>query len=546
MKIWFPVTSLAILMSAVPARADTVVTDGRFTNVYVYPDPDKETWEQHLAGLPASIKPADWQKFSRQSIDSFTQTLMDPAWPNYFGALRQYGGINPPRFFGSHVASQACVNAALKDLHNGVLQRSTAATLANCHINGMDPSPQVNLILSPEFKIADPLSINGPDECSKSGSHDVAYHSKDLNTPDFAALPTAMGCAPDFDSFTESISHEDVEMLSDPGGFGHGGAGGTELGDRCQSQDIRWKGYNVQRYRSDNDQICWPLNFPAGSTTTTWVLAEGNPQAKFTGDFHTLTLSVPAGRQVTTAPATEIQIWIQTGDHDLPGGNDNADVTLTFAGGTTVTKNINAGRGWGGGQTHIARLTLPASGPAVKDIQSVTIATHFSGGVFGHQWNVNKVGLMVAFKAGSATSQPATPVVHTWLDRSGGPLIRFTGDVHDLLESIPLGQDVGVALTDLELIISVGNDDLRGGSHAQDNCDVTIGLNNGQSITLKNVNNGKKWDNWTNHTVKIPLPAGGLRGGDVKNVKLHTGFGGGFDGDNWNVQRIQLIATLKP
>jgi hypothetical protein len=45
--------------------------------------------------------------------------------------------------------------------------------------------------------------------------------------------------------------------------------------------------------------------------------------------------------------------------------------------------------------------------------------------------------------------------------------------------------------------------------------------------------------------VRIPLPAGGLRGGDVRSVRLHTGFGGGMGGDNWNVQRIVLKATLQ-
>ena len=68
--------SLSLLISVVAmsaavnrAQADTVVSDGRFTNVYVYPDPAKETWEQHLTNLPASQKPTDWTKFSRQSID---------------------------------------------------------------------------------------------------------------------------------------------------------------------------------------------------------------------------------------------------------------------------------------------------------------------------------------------------------------------------------------------------------------------------------------------------------------------------------------------
>src|ERR1051326_4444955 len=144
MKNWFLLISMmTILLSAAAAHADTVVSDGKFTNVYVFPNPDRETWEQHLNNLPASQKPADWQKFTRKSIDDFTEALMGPNWPSYFNAMHQYGGINPPRFFGSHVASQKCVNAAMKDLHNGVLEWTTIRSLSNCHVDGQDPSPQI-------------------------------------------------------------------------------------------------------------------------------------------------------------------------------------------------------------------------------------------------------------------------------------------------------------------------------------------------------------------------------------------------------------------
>ena len=336
-------------------------------------------------------------------------------------------------------------------------------------------------------------------------------------------------------------------MLSDPGQFGHGAWGGSELGDQCQSIDISWKGFNVQRYRSDNDNVCWPLNFPADSSTTTWVLGEGSPKIRFTGDVHVLTLDVPTRRLVTDARATEVQIWIQTGGDDLRGGsnaNDNADVTLTFAGGSTLTSNINAGREWGNGQTHIAELKLPNTAPRVQDVQSATITTHFGGGIGGDNWNVDKVAVMVGFPAGSKTSAPAPIIVDDWLDLSGGPLIRFTGSKHDLTEPVA-NRDTGKAASALDLIISTGNDDLRGGSNAGDNCDVVIELSNGKSIALNNVNHGSNWQNWTDHTVTIPLPNGGLRGGDVNAVKLHTGFGGGIGGDNWNVQRIQLRATLQ-
>src|SRR5579863_9942637 len=100
---FLPVAVVAVVLGTMStAHADTVVSDGRFTNVYVYPDPGKETWEQHMQNLPSNQKPADWQNFTRQAIDRFTQALMSTDWPSYFDSLHQYGGINPPRFFGSY------------------------------------------------------------------------------------------------------------------------------------------------------------------------------------------------------------------------------------------------------------------------------------------------------------------------------------------------------------------------------------------------------------------------------------------------------------
>lgn len=534
------------------AHAQAVVTDGRFTNVYVYPDPSKETWDEHLKGLPANQKPKDWQAFTRDSIDKFTTVLMNPAWPSYFGGLAQYG-INPPRFFGSYVASQDCVDAALKDRNNGVIEATTIRSLSNCHIDGKDPSPQVNLIFSPDLQVGPTPSLtnNGPNICSLKGKHTIAWHGSGLNTPDHAAIPTNRGCTPNFAVLTQNISHEDVEMVSDPANTGHGGGGGTELGDQCQKFTIPWHGFTLQRYRSDSDNDCWPVLFPGGSTTTTWVMGEGSPVIRFTGDVHVLTLKVPDRRTVTDARATEVQLWIQTGGDDLRGGSnasDNADATLSFGDGSTVTTNINAGRDWGNGQTHIAVLKLPGTAPRVDGIRDVTITTHFGGGLSGDNWNVDKVALMVGFPIGSTTSEPTPVVVHEWLDKSGGPLIRMTGDVHDLVEPVrrkDVGKDEGKDISALDLIISTGNDDLHGGSNPGDNCDVTIALTGGKQIVVNNVNGGGTWQGWTDHTVKIPLPTGGLKGGDVVSVHLHTGFGGGIGGDNWNVQRIQLKATLK-
>ena len=534
-----------------------IVTNGAFTNVYVYPDPSAETWEQHMA----SLRPSDASDFSRASIDALADRMMEPGWPSYFSPLFQYHcgfstdcGINPPQFFGSGVASQDCVNAALADALNGVLEWTTIRSLSNCHQAGMDPSTQVNLIFSPDIPIAKIgfPTANGPEMCANTPTR--AWHAWGLNVPNFAALPTSALCAGTSTQFSRSMSHEVVEILSDPAGLGYGDFPNyeNEAADLCENLPDGFTMVGPDsfgRYWSNADGNCQPrLDAPGGSQATTWILGEGSPLVRFTGSVHDQSFSVPTPRVDTVANLTEVQVVIQTGGDDLRGGSspsDNADVTLNFAGGSTLTTNVNNGGNWDNGQTHSAVLNLPATPLKASDISGVTISTHFGGGLSGDNWNVDKVALVVSFANGSAVTVPPHPIVHQWLNASELPLVRFTGDVHDEQLSVP-PVDVGDTGLALNLVISTGNDDLRGGSNPGDNCDVTVHFASAPDAVLTNVNQGQTWDGWTKHTVAIPLPAGGLQGGEVTGVDLHTGFGGGISGDNWNVERVQLFATIDP
>ncbi|MDQ2840241.1 MAG: hypothetical protein M3Y72_04215, partial [Acidobacteriota bacterium] len=394
------VTLLFVLFIAtnIALAGTAVVTHGKITNVYVYPTPSWQTWEQHME----SLRPADADRFSRASIDQFTDQIMKLSAPSYFDALFQYSGIHPPDFFGSGVASQKCVDAALKDAYHSVLQWDTIRSLSNCHASGMDPSPQLNLIFSPDIKVAKitfPAAAHGPDMCTDSPAFWLAW---------FTVLPTSTVCEQSFEGFTETMTHEIVEMLSDPGGFGLGTFPKytDEIADICKDRNDAitiFEGFTVTRYLSQVDNTCQPRSNPTQRLT---------PQS-----------------------------------------------------------------------------------------------------------------------------------VHTWLDASDIPLVRFSGQVHDFAISVK-SQDVGLDLRSLDLVIGTGNDDLRGGSNYEDNCNVTLELHSGQTITLTNVNGGNSWPGWTTHTVSVPLSNFVLKGGDIKSIMLHTNFGGGLSGDNWNVNRVQLIASL--
>ena len=93
----------------------------------------------------------------------------------------------------------------------------------------------------------------------------------------------------------------------------------------------------------------------------------------------------------------------------------------------------------------------------------------------------------------------------------------------------------------LNLTITTGGDDLRGGGGAGDNCDVILKLRSGRISRTSNVNRNSRWNNNESHTVQLSFPPG-TRAGDVIELTLHTQFGGGIGGDNWNVNRVVLEA----
>ena len=88
-------------------------------------------------------------------------------------------------------ATRACSYSSSST--SSALEWTTIRSLSNCHIDGMDPSPQINLIFSPDIPVADISwpTANAPDMCSQPGKHHVAYHAWGLNTPNFAVLPSA-------------------------------------------------------------------------------------------------------------------------------------------------------------------------------------------------------------------------------------------------------------------------------------------------------------------------------------------------------------------
>ena len=285
------------------------------------------------------------------------------------------------------------------------------------------------------------------------------------------------------------------------------------------------------------------------SLPVVWVNQAGDPLVRFTGSVHTWFSPVAAAAADSGRAIQGLTLVIATGDDDLRGGTspgDNCDAILQMQSGAPLTfSNINQGAHWNNGETHSVALPLPP-GLAAGAITGLTLQTQFGGGIGGDNWNVNLVTLLAQLwgTAGDVPVLSPPPEQVTWINQAGNPLVRFTGSVHTWSGIAQVAAaDSGRAIRGLTLVITTGDDDLRGGTSPGDNCDAILQMQSGAPLTFSNINQGAHWNNGETHSVALPLPPG-LAAGAITGLTLQTQFGGGIGGDNWNVNQVTLNAEL--
>src|SRR5262249_45523975 len=135
----------------------------------------------------------------------------------YFDALTQYG-VAPPVFAGEETTLKQCSDAAIQNAtqNGGVIQGGAIKDFVDCEESAPGPkTTQVNVIISPDLKVAP--AIGSQDLCTTPAS---GYHSWAIGSRNFTVLPTNTACSADIAHFTSLLSHEMVETLADPAGFG--------------------------------------------------------------------------------------------------------------------------------------------------------------------------------------------------------------------------------------------------------------------------------------------------------------------------------------
>jgi hypothetical protein len=112
---------------------------------------------------------------------------------------------------------------------------------------------------------------------------------------------------------------------------------------------------------------------------------------RFTGDQKEFEISMNAAPPAPPGQVTQLLLKFQTGTDDLRGGNDNLNVDLHFADGTTQSAlNVNRSARWPDNTPNTATIVLNRAVPPAA-LKSLTLTTTFSGGMNSDNWNMNSL-----------------------------------------------------------------------------------------------------------------------------------------------------------
>jgi microsomal dipeptidase-like Zn-dependent dipeptidase len=120
------------------------------------------------------------------------------------------------------------------------------------------------------------------------------------------------------------------------------------------------------------------------------------------------------------------------------------------------------------------------------------------------------------------------------LNESGTPIVRFTGDMKQRIWNLRVAKkDV---IDQIKYEVHTGSDDLRDARTAFAVLDFANGTKD-QFV----LNQDSGWGNDSTSTIIHDVD---LRPQDLKAIGVHTTFGGGMGGDNWNMNRVIVSVRM--
>jgi len=91
----------------------------------------------------------------------------------------------------------------------------------------------------------------------------------------------------------------------------------------------------------------------------------------------------------------------------------------------------------------------------------------------------------------------------------------------------------------LKLEITTGSDDLRGGN---DNLDIEVHYFDKAMQRFSNVNKSRRWIDNYSQTIELNL-RDAIEHKEISHIVFKTQFSGGMGGENWNINKIRIMAT---
>jgi hypothetical protein len=297
------------------------------------------------------------------------------------------------------------------------------------------------------------------------------------------------------------------------------------------------------------------LLITCGMVGASWLEAQvSNPRVNNRVVLNSRPANVLAS-SAQTCRVDKLKLVFQTGNDDLRGGQNNLNVEIHFADGSMQkADNVNHSANWP--NNNINSLAIPLNRQvAPNEIKQIRLV-HLAQGGYSPQLKPGPgvpVDLGISAAAGIKTEDnwnmtqfqafgqgpniPNIPIASAGMH-------RFTGS--DPALEVNTRSDAacpsGNAVRELELVFHTGNDDLRGGD---DNVGVTIHFADGTTQAAANVNRGQRWANGSTHDVALTLnrPASIDQ---IRSISLETTVKGGTNGDNWNMDSVEISADTRP